>query len=80
MVYGWRQNFFLNKNMVMLHVEITGMKRRLACRHIPPNTRSFFYVRRNGLYLYKDRIYGIISIYILKGLASVLQLIYILHH
>ena len=33
-----------------------------------------FYVRRIGLYLYKYRIYGTISIYILKGLASVYQL------
>ena len=34
-----------------------------------------FYVRRIGLYLYKYRIYGTISIYILKGLAFVYQLI-----
>ena len=37
-------------------------------------TRVIFYVRRNGLYLYKYRIYGAISIYILKGLAFVYQL------
>ena len=30
------------------------------------NTRVIFYVRRNGLYLYKYRIYGTISIYILE--------------
>ena len=33
-----------------------------------------FYVRRIGLYLYKYKIYGTISIYILKGPASVYQL------
>ena len=38
------------------------------------HTRVIFYVRRNGLYLYKYRIYGTISIYILKGLAFVYQL------
>ena len=38
-------------------------------------TRVIFYVRRIGLYLYKYRIYGTISIYILKGLAFVYQLI-----
>ena len=43
-------------------------------------TRVIFYVRRIGLYLYKYRIYGTISIYILKGLAPVYHLIYILHH
>ena len=43
-------------------------------------TRVIFYVRRIGLYLYKFRIYGTISIHILKGLASVYQLINILHH
>ena len=32
-------------------------------------TRVIFYVRRIGLYLYKYRIYGTISIFILKGLA-----------
>ena len=36
---------------------------------------SFFYIRRIGLYLYKYRIYGTISIYILKGLAFAYQLI-----
>ena len=36
--------------------------------------RVIFYVRRMGLYLYKYRIYGTISIYILKGLAFVYQL------
>ena len=39
------------------------------------STRVIFYVRRIGLYLYKYRIYGTISIYILKGLAFVYQLI-----
>ena len=39
------------------------------------STRVIFYVRRIGLYLYKYRIYGAISIYILKGLAFVYQLI-----
>ena len=43
-------------------------------------TRVIFYVRRIGLYLYKYRIYGTISIYILKGLAFVYQLILILNH
>ena len=38
-------------------------------------TRVIFYVRRIGLYLYKYRIYGTMSIYILKGLAFVYQLI-----
>ena len=38
------------------------------------HTRVIFYVRRIGLYLYKNRIYGTISIYILKGLAFVYQL------
>ena len=38
-------------------------------------TRVIFYVRRIGLYLYKYRIYGTISIYILKVLAFVYQLI-----
>ena len=37
--------------------------------------RVIFYVRRIGLYLYKYRIYGALSIYILKGLAFVYQLI-----
>ena len=39
------------------------------------NTRVIFYVRRIRLYLYKYRIYGTISIYILKGLPFVNQLI-----
>ena len=43
-------------------------------------TRVIFYVRRIGLYLYKYRIYGTITIYILKGLAPVYPLILILHH
>ena len=43
-------------------------------------TRVIFYVRRIGLYLYKYRIYGTISIYILKGPAFVYQLIQISHH
>ena len=34
-----------------------------------------FYVRRIGRYLYKYRIYGTVSIYILKSLAFVYQLI-----
>ena len=38
------------------------------------HTRVIFYVRRIGLYLYKYRIYGTISIHILKGLAFVYQL------
>ena len=38
-------------------------------------TRVIFYVRRIGLYLYKYRIYGTISIYILKGLPFFYQLI-----
>ena len=42
-------------------------------------TRVIFYVRRIGLYLYKYRIYGTITIYILKGLAFVYQLVF-LHH
>ena len=37
--------------------------------------RVIFYVRRIGLYLYKYRIYGTISICILKGLAFAYQLI-----
>ena len=37
-------------------------------------TRVIFYVRRIRLYLYKYKIYGTISIYILKGLAFVYQL------
>ena len=39
------------------------------------HTRVIFYVRRIGLYLYKYRIYGIITIYILKGLVFVYQLV-----
>ena len=39
------------------------------------HTRVIFYVRRIGLYLYKYRIYGTISIYILKGLAFLYQLV-----
>ena len=39
------------------------------------DTRVIFYVRRIGLYLYKYRIYGTITIYILKGLAFVYQLV-----
>ena len=39
--------------------------------HPTQTYRVNFYVRRIGLYLYKYRIYGTISIYILKGLASV---------
>ena len=39
------------------------------------HTRFIFYVRRIRLYLYKYRIYVTISIYILKGLASVHQTI-----
>ena len=42
-------------------------------------TRVIFYVRRIGLYLFKYRIYGTISIYILKGIALVYQLVSILH-
>ena len=38
-------------------------------------TRVILYVRRIELYLYKYRIYGTISIYILKGLSFVYQLI-----
>ena len=38
-------------------------------------TRVIFYVRRIGLYLYKYRIYGTITIYILKGLDPVYHLI-----
>ena len=38
------------------------------------NTKVIFYVRRIGLYLYKYRINDTISIYILKGLAFVYQL------
>ena len=38
-------------------------------------TRVIFYVRRIGLYLYKYNIYGTISVYILKALASLYQLI-----
>ena len=38
-------------------------------------TRVIFYVRRMGLYLYKYRIYGTITIHILKGLAPVYHLI-----
>ena len=38
-------------------------------------TRVIFYVRRIGLYLYKYRSYGTITIYILKGLAPVYPLI-----
>ena len=34
-----------------------------------------FYVRRIGLYIYKNRVYGTITIYILKGLAFVYQLV-----
>ena len=44
------------------------------------NTRVIFYVGRIGLYLYKYRIYGTITKYILKDLAFVYQLVYILHH
>ena len=47
---------------------------------ISPITRVIFYVRRIWLYLYKYRIYGTITIYILKGLAPVYHLIKILHH
>ena len=43
-------------------------------------TRVIFYVRKIGLYLNNYKIYGTISIYILKGLAFFYQLIYILHH
>ena len=39
------------------------------------HTRVIFYVRRIGPYLYKYRIYGTISIYILKALTFVYQLI-----
>ena len=39
------------------------------------DTRVNFFVCRIGLYLYKYRIYCTISIYILKGLPSVYQLI-----
>ena len=38
-------------------------------------TRVIFYVRRIWLYLYKYRIHGTITIYILKGLAPVYHLI-----
>ena len=41
----------------------------------PVRYEGHFYVRRIGLYLYKNRIYSTISIYILKGLAFVYQLI-----
>ena len=34
-----------------------------------------FYVRKNGLYLYKYRIYGTLTMYILKGLAPGYHLI-----
>ena len=42
---------------------------------VPSNEGHFFYFRRIGLYLYKCRIYGTISIYILKRRASAYQLI-----
>ena len=38
-------------------------------------TRVILYVRRIGLYLYKYRIYGTITIYFLKGLAFIYQLV-----
>ena len=37
--------------------------------------RGNFYVRRIGLHLYKYRIYGTINLHLLKGVASVYQLI-----
>ena len=57
-----RFNFFLTKcNFRAIEI---------ACMYAK-YTRVIFYVRRIGLYLYKYRIYGTISIYILKGLAFV---------
>ena len=40
-------------------------------------TRVIFYVRRIGMYLYKYRIYGTITIYFLKGLVPVYHLIHV---
>ena len=48
---------------------------RIDSRNQPLYTRVIFYVRRIGRYLYKYRIYGTISIYLLKGQSFVYQLI-----
>ena len=53
----------------VLHVAVSVIARMCTC------TRVIFYVRRIGLYLYKYRIYGTITIYILKGLPPVYHLI-----
>ena len=69
---------------MMLQTKYQGSRPRVVRQgdFIMPSlyTRVIFYVRRIGLYLYKYKIYGTISIYFLKGLASIYQLILILHH
>ena len=59
--------------MVILYQAVIAQS--VEPRQIFVSTRVIFYVRRIGLYLYKYRIYGTITIYILKGLALAYQLI-----
>ena len=60
------------KLLIEHHLEFLSLKG--GCTGSAESTRVIFYVRRIRLYLYKYRIYGTISIYILKGLAFVYQL------
>ena len=74
------RNAYIN-NLIETVFVMWEQKRHVSIKMGPvKRTRVIFYVRRIGLYLYKYKIYGTISIYILKDLASIYQLIYILHH
>ena len=65
-------SLWLMKKVVSLDIEVTCLVGRFL---IYQGTRVIFYVRRIRLYFYKYRIYGAITIYILKGLAPVYHLI-----
>ena len=65
------RNFNMKKSLNL----ILEMNEVVVLCKISISTRVIVYGRRIGLYLYKYRIYGTTSIYILKGLASVHQLI-----
>ena len=69
--FGWLCIFWTSKSQITLQFTCS---RASLCNILWVHTRVIFYVRRIGLYLYKYRIYGTISIYILKGLAFVYQL------
>ena len=64
-----------NKIYPQNQVILDCIMQSIPLKHKCLSTRVIFYVRRIGLYLYKYRIYGTISIYILKSLAFVYHLI-----